>query len=204
MQVLKKNKRTPAQASQNDYSRRRSRKQNQVDNTQRWITEAYLQLLESESSVTVTAICKKAGVGRQTFYRYFASTEEIVRHELKQTEASLLTELEQTGEFPISDYTVHLTILRSWKRQEKLRYLANAPEFAEIYAEGFRSLRSKCEQQFGLAPIENHYVRAYRQNGLSVFYLQWMKNGMRESPEDMAQLLVDCCFPAHGSVSDHR
>ena len=192
----------PAQTTQDGYSRRRSRKQNQVDNTQRWITEAYLQLLEFEPSVTVTAVCKKAGVGRQTFYRYFANTEEIVRHELKQTEASLIKELRATGETPISDYTVHLTILRNWKRQEKLRYLANAPEFAEIYATGFRSLRSKCEQQFGLTPIANPYVRAYRQSGLSVFYLLWLKNGMQESPEDMAQLLVDYCLPAHSPISN--
>ena len=46
--------------------------------TKESIAYAYYELLQSEKSISVTSICKKAGVSRNAYYRNFNSTDEIV------------------------------------------------------------------------------------------------------------------------------
>ena len=43
--------------------------------TIRLLEEAYLELLDEESEVTVAALCDRADVNRTTFYRYFSDME---------------------------------------------------------------------------------------------------------------------------------
>src|SRR5699024_6108118 len=46
--------------------------------TKESIAFAYYELLQSEKSISVTLICKKAGVSRNAYYRNFNSTDEII------------------------------------------------------------------------------------------------------------------------------
>ncbi len=52
--------------------------------SQRQIAEAFVNLLKhnSYSSISISSICKAAGVSRQTFYSLFASKENIILYEL--------------------------------------------------------------------------------------------------------------------------
>ena len=43
--------------------------------TIRLLEEAYLELLDEEGEITVTALCERADVNRTTFYRYFPDME---------------------------------------------------------------------------------------------------------------------------------
>ena len=54
--------------------------------SQREITDAFLRLLSRQdfASITVSQICKEAGVSRQTFYSLFSSRENIILFELSQ------------------------------------------------------------------------------------------------------------------------
>ncbi|HIU14466.1 MAG TPA: TetR/AcrR family transcriptional regulator [Candidatus Fimiplasma intestinipullorum] len=46
--------------------------------TKESIAFAYYELLQGEKSISVTLICKKAGVSRNAYYRNFNSTDEII------------------------------------------------------------------------------------------------------------------------------
>lgn len=46
--------------------------------TKESIAFAYYELLQSEKSISVTLICKKAGASRNAYYRNFNSTDEII------------------------------------------------------------------------------------------------------------------------------
>ncbi|MFV0441013.1 MAG: TetR/AcrR family transcriptional regulator [Lachnospirales bacterium] len=59
--------------------------------SQKLITEAFLTLLEKNklSKVTVSEICKKAGVSRQTFYSLFKSKENLINYEYNRRNIQL-------------------------------------------------------------------------------------------------------------------
>ena len=46
--------------------------------TKESIAFAYYELLQSEKSISVTLICKKAGASRNAYYRNYGSTDEII------------------------------------------------------------------------------------------------------------------------------
>jgi AcrR family transcriptional regulator len=50
--------------------------------TKKWIIEALLKLLEYKEyrDITINQIVNKAGLGRRTFYRYFATKDEVIEY----------------------------------------------------------------------------------------------------------------------------
>ena len=49
--------------------------------TREWVRSAFLELLdevEDIKSITISDISKRSGISRRTFYRYYASKEDIL------------------------------------------------------------------------------------------------------------------------------
>ncbi|MDC7242117.1 MAG: TetR/AcrR family transcriptional regulator [Spirochaetales bacterium] len=60
---------------------KRKPRESQIEESRKWIAEAYLQILSEssgDSRITISAIAARAGVSRQTLYRHFSSCEEIL------------------------------------------------------------------------------------------------------------------------------
>ncbi|MDO4651055.1 MAG: TetR/AcrR family transcriptional regulator, partial [Eubacteriales bacterium] len=54
--------------------------------SQKAISEAFLSLLQEKdfSSISVSELCKCAGISRQTFYSLFQSKEDVICYELQK------------------------------------------------------------------------------------------------------------------------
>ena len=181
---------------QNKFYERKSRKQNQLNNTKKWITEAYLKLLtqQPDKNISISNICSEAGVGRQTFYRHFSGTEGIILREMDRVLSELKEEVLKIGEKPVSDYQVFLLVFKKWQENHHLLPMKESQHFYSKYLLHFQLFRRFLEEEVEFPKIELDYVRHYRQGGINAVFFNWLNDGMNDEPETMAQLLIDHCL----------
>lgn len=153
----------------------------------RQITQALVQLLRKHElrDISVSEICSKAQVSRNSFYRNFESKEQVIRAHImllshvwderpNRTEPS--TEQEALADI-FSQLTYHSDFYQLlWKRG--LLYL----------------LRDTLFEVMGPKPdYSNHiaYTLAFIISGIYGWIEEWFRRGMQESGEEMARLLAE-------------
>ena len=174
-------------------ARKSSPKSKLVDASERWAAEAYIELLERENSepITVSAICRRAGIGRTTFYRSFRNTGDIIRNEIARVEQTALDMYEERQEIPLSVYGMNLVLLKAHREHPTVAQLSVAPEFFEIYAEGYDLVSNHAEKNYGFINASNEYAYAFRRSGVIAVYTLWLSTGMKESPQAIATFLAE-------------
>ena len=185
----------PERPATTNSGERKSRKQSQIDKTRRWISEALMQLIEEMDydQINVSLICKRAGVGRQTFYRHFHSKNDIVRYELDHISDELVVSLLKIEPQPVSDRDIHLLSARTWLRHAYLHPLVESPDLLPLFVDLVMKVRGTLEKQFDIpAPIES-YKTSFRYGGITAVFIKWITSGAKESPEKLASILEECC-----------
>lgn len=164
------------------------------DFTKMCIAEAFFILLRKKdfSSVTIKEIAEKAGVGRVTFYRKFASKEDVVLYYFDEQKKLYLQETEKI-ERKIENYPVLFRkifdILQ--KNGEKLLLLEKSRAgylWLDYLNESFNKLFS---EKFH---VENKYLRYARAGAFYNLSTKWIGGGCRESSEEMAKFYYGLLF----------
>ena len=149
------------------------------------ITLATVELLGQEdlSRITVSQICERAQVSRNSFYRNFSSTEDILRKRV----ASLLQEWHRSYEATESgsDAGLYGSFFRHLQENASCYQLLQSRGLFHLFRESYLGL-------FG--PKASHsnaeaYVMAFLAGGMLAWVEQWMERGMQESGDQMATLL---------------
>ncbi len=161
------------------------------------ITEAFIELVAEQKSfkVGVAEICKKAGISKPTFYKYFADkyavTEHIFRKEIIEPMESLAAE--RVNGAPLDGLSITADFYRSFfRRREFYSILIREDKqnslidtIIESLIETNRDLLKKSFPDFSETDID--YI-AYRHAALQAALLKkWMHDGMTVSPEKMAE-----------------
>ncbi|BFM16943.1 TetR/AcrR family transcriptional regulator [Maricurvus nonylphenolicus] len=167
-----------------------SRKQKQIDNSRQWIVEAYYQLLESGSgNVTVTDICKRAGVGRQTFYRHFENTEAVLHFETERVFRLFLDIVYDLDPEQRSHREIHRQAFLAFRNNAERVRLLQPLISPEWFAARFIHYRMEIEKHFMAFHSEDDYDFLYRAGGMAAVFMSWLKRGMQEEPEEMVEQL---------------
>lgn len=150
--------------------------------TQKVIKEAVLSLLEQKSidAITVIDVCSIADVNRSTFYRYYDDIYACVD--------AIEMEFIETINIP-DDCTPRQaieTVLSAFYKNPTLSNLA--------FVEGKTKLLEKMHNV--LAPEEdeqpykfNDYQETYIMTGMQGVLRKWVKEGMKESPQELAEII---------------
>ena len=155
--------------------------------TQEYIITALLQLLHKKafSQISVTELCRKAGVSRMSFYRYFESREDV----LKKWCAGI------TDKF-VAESGIN------YRRDSLRRY------FATLFAQVLQYRKMSCVlRRNGLLwivrdDIDRVFFETYKDvydeykmhfitGGIFNAYTLWVENGFRETPEELAAKLSE-------------
>ncbi len=145
------------------------------------ITLALLELMKVKdfSSITVTDLTKRAGVGRVSFYRNFESKEDVIRKHL----AALLEEWLKPYEGR-TDYNWSEVILEYYFKNKDLYIMLYRQGLAHI---SLQSVKDACgpkpEQPNALA-----YVTAFIAYGIYGWLEEWFKRGLQETPKEMIEM----------------
>lgn len=131
--------------------------------------------------ITVTDLVREAGVSRNSFYRNYQSTEEIIRQFLEERTSAWWDGLiADPDRYPhvISEMFHHFLDMK-----EEIGLLCRA---------GLSHLLMEhivlCGKQSLTGDLKNAYQTAFMSGALCGLVHEWIVRGMQESPEEMEQL----------------
>ena len=152
-----------------------------------WIEKVFVELLQAKSldKISVSDICKKAGLNRTTFYANYTDLYDLadtIRDELENNMANLYSD-EITQGFNSNDY---LKLFRHIKENQ----IFYQTYFKLGYDNNYKIITYDIEQareHFNNKFIEYHM--AFFKAGITQIIKMWLQNGCKESPEDMFEMI---------------
>lgn len=149
--------------------------------TKKIIKETVLSLLQEQQidAITVTEVCKMADINRATFYRYF---DDIY---------SCLDKIEDEF-FNSLDIPKDLSPVESLNRLLDAFY--NNPQisnlvFIECKTELLNRMHDTMNPGYHEVTEFDKYQRTYIMLGMQGIMKRWVKNGMKESPKELTQII---------------
>ena len=145
--------------------------------TKNSIIEALFLLLKDNKmeDIRITQIVKKAGISRASFYRYYATKEEIIEDALNSQIGLIKNKLVKNL---FEDW---LTIITEFRK--------NKPYIDAIFKAGYSFLLLDIfNKQFDK---NNYYYIGWNGFIFNILYC-WIKNDMKETDEELRNIIVDC------------
>lgn len=154
------------------------------------MTEALLQLMEIQSfdNITVSELCKKAGVGRVSFYRNFSSKQDILTRYLSDRFAVWWNNYVEKGAADsLQDFWPEL--IGQYKQNEKFIKLLRDNHVTYILRDHIFMCCGPREED----DEKTAYIRALLAGMIYGVADEWVHRGMKELPEDLSihDLLIE-------------
>lgn len=163
--------------------------------TRESIFSALMILLKKHpfNEITITQIAKIAGVSRVAFYRNYTTKEDIINYYLQELFEQLLTQLQALQDKSKLNRTkLFFTFFQN--QNQLIETLINA-ELSHIFYEQFclyvTDFFVTQTNKFSRSPLFEKYLSQYIASGLFRVLIDWIKNGMTESIDDIAQFMFE-------------
>lgn len=168
------------------------------------IIKALLRLMGEKnfSDITVTDIVGRAKVARASYYRNFSSKEEVIASAGTMIFEDFRQKTVEAG-VSILEYESVLRMFRYFRAYRQPLLTLHEAGFTTLYSRMF----DECiESIAGIMPyddIRRYCLRFYSGSAFSVF-VYWLEEGMRETPEEMAELFYRMINGAVSTVVDPK
>lgn len=175
-----------------------ARKENQrIALTRRLLQEGLLRLLRTEKleDISVTALCKEAGINRATFYNHYTSPTAL----LDEMELQFVSELRQLAKTPSSTDDIACIL-----EQYCLKLKENADlvsilvcyhadrDIEEIFTNmaAYYGKNRLDMNQTKLDADTTHLVSTFLYSGSYTLVREWLLRDMNKSPKQIAELIL--------------
>jgi AcrR family transcriptional regulator len=182
-------------------------------NTAEKMDSALMELLKTKSFefITVSEICKKAGVNRSTFYLYYENTRDLLEETVRNMTDDFISYFVPDGKIlPINfeeskkDKLVFISeeylmpYLSYFKENRKIFFTVfengKLFGFEEIYEKLFDNIFNPILDVFEYPESERKYVMAFYLNGINSIVTEWIKDDCRTGEEEIIKIITDCIF----------
>ncbi|MDO4338529.1 MAG: TetR/AcrR family transcriptional regulator [Eubacteriales bacterium] len=163
-----------------------------------YISTALLLLMEQNDyqSITVTDIAKKAGVSRMTYYRTYSSKEDILIQYFNSLAHDFMQEIKSRPDITLHQFAVHF--LTFFKEHGSLLPTLKKANLLELIFQNFidnlKYFYTELSGNHQLSASENYHLH-FNAGGLSFALILWSESGYKETPEQMAQMLLPFMAP---------
>lgn len=155
--------------------------------TRECLTEALFSLMKEYDfeQITVTRLCEKAGVSRNTFYKTFGSVRDVFRGSVMRFNRDII--FRRLGN-PFGKtcqkqwYEDYFNIIAQYA--DMLRVVMNS-DVALYYMQQVNALMVSPKQD-----AETRYARYMWSGAIQNITMEWLSSGMLQSPEQMAEICV--------------
>lgn len=145
----------------------------------------YLMNEQEFDKITITSIINRSGISRAAFYRNYSSKEDILR-EFDQELSLALTEIHSTEKYQNNPHQFFLDFYYViQKNQKEFQLLIQAKYPPEFIWHTHLKVRP---EDFDTA--EAYYRSVAASSVIKDVTLAWFKNGLRETPEEMADMMM--------------
>lgn len=157
--------------------------------TRNCIKTALLHLLKDNTfeKITITSIIERSGVSRAGFYRNYSSKEEVLEDVSMQIFQSI-SNYYANEKYADNPYQRYLDLFIQMKNHSDM---LNLFFHAKISRDKIFNFNEYLVQFFAHQSPEEHYRTIAIWYSLKEIIIDWMQNGMKESPEEMAEILVE-------------
>lgn len=181
-----------------------------TQHSKRWIeTDRHIRFTAMELAencdrghLTVRAICEHAGINRTTFYEHFRDIDDLfgkLEMKVRQTITEQLhlvhPDYDSFSLHTLTPFLVHIRENRRFYRTFLKSHTSNPMKvhFQWILNDEAARLYQKVNQD---TTIQNRteilYSLVFFQAGFTSLLCRWVENGCRESPEEIASIIVKC------------
>lgn len=156
--------------------------------TKRRIIRALLRLMNEKnfSDITVSDIVARAGVARASYYRNFSSKEDVI----VSAGAIIIDDYRQktVGENrSVLEYESILRMFRYFRAYRAALLTLHKAGFTSLYMRMFGEFIEDAAGDMPFDDIRRYCIPFYFGAAFNVF-VAWLEEGMKESPEEMAEL----------------
>ncbi|MDR1904806.1 MAG: TetR/AcrR family transcriptional regulator [Treponema sp.] len=150
------------------------------------------------SKISISDIIEKAGVARTSFYRNYASKDDVFMQYLDTLFSGVIRKMKEScRQTPVETLTIPFSVLiEHYKIIEKL--LQNDLEYLLLsFADNYEVILLNIYQDT-LPQEENlifQYSIKYQAGGIIRLITHWLKNNMPLSPEQMGSIVADFVNP---------
>lgn len=166
------------------------RKSNQESKalTREYIKTALLLLMKEVpfEKITVTSIIERAGVSRAGFYRNFTSKQEVLA-DFYVSLHQKITPFFMADTYMENPKPEYMKLFTYVKENEEMIQLIQQVLLANYY---YIDESPHIKQFYNPQNPEDYYYYTAVVYSRKALLLEWVKNGMKETPEEMADILV--------------
>lgn len=165
------------------------------------IFTALMILMEKKNfnEISITEIATKAGVSRMAFYRNYSLKEDIITNyldDLFKEYANEITSFEKEDKYQAA--YLFFTYFR--KHAELIKNLIDS-NLTNLILDRFDKylnfLFKNTTKDKTYSPEAEQYLIQYMSGGLYKILIEWVKSGMKEDDEYMAELICDFSICSH-------
>ena len=174
---------------------------------------ALMEILKTKSFeyITVSEICKKAGVNRSTFYLHYENTRDLLEETIRNMTDNFVSYFVPDGKIsPINFEESQKDKLVFISEEYLMPYLSYFKEnrkifltvfengkifgFEETYKKLFDNIFDPILDVFKYPESERKYVMAFYLNGINSIMIEWIKEDCTKSEKEVVKIINDCIF----------
>lgn len=156
--------------------------------TKRLLKEALLRLLEKKSleRISITELCKEAGINRATFYRHY----ELPRDLLIEIQAEFLEEMMKSFREPLSEKVIERCYAYFWEHADLVKIFmqynldANISKIFDIL---YQNMRNAKAFRF-LDTEDSQLLYAFLAGGGYFLLRQWLMADIQKTPKEITEI----------------
>lgn len=169
-----------------------------ADNAKLYIVEALCALMKEQSfhDISITAIAKKAGVSRMSFYRNFETKEDIISYYIDYMMRAYLrlSPVYEPGSHSFKTREHIIFSLQFFKEYRDFILCLDKENLTGMFLSHINQHIAKYVKVPEGDPTYRYRLYAYA-GAIYNVYIEWIKDGMSVSAEALADMLYDTYHP---------
>ena len=163
-----------------------------VVKTQKVLLDALYELIKTKklSCISITELCSKAGINRNTFYYHYNNIYELLSENKNQL-IKQINDIFNKYKTPSPDMLTE--ILYAIKDRPQFINILYSPNCDLDYFEEICDLASQKTAEYynskGFTSPKDLMICHYSNAGTNSIFRDWIKGGMKEDPEEITELI---------------
>ena len=167
-----------------------------IQKTKSKLKTALLSLLKEQPlhSISISKLCQKANVDRNTFYCHYHIPEDILKEMLIDHEHKILKEIDKTApNYNYKEMLLRICVYMYEAKELSLLFFTDMPGLSYLQhitnASNEHILNIFRKNQINLNFDKLKTINRYATGGTTLLIQDWVLSGMTESPEQIANKL---------------